>query len=114
MGQVATLKAGDVVVADFPGITGVKRRPAVVVSTDAYHSHRPDVILGAITTNLAAAITPMDYTLNDWAAAGLHHPSVFRSFLVTLPQAQVLAAIGHLSDKDWVAVQGRLQRAIAI
>ena len=34
---MATLKAGDVVVADFPGITGVKRRPAVVVSTDAYH-----------------------------------------------------------------------------
>ncbi len=58
---MATLKAGDVVVADFPGITGVKRRPAVVVSTDADHSHRPDVLLGAITTNLAAAATPMDY-----------------------------------------------------
>jgi mRNA-degrading endonuclease toxin of MazEF toxin-antitoxin module len=114
VGQVATLKAGEVVVADFPGITGVKRRPAVVVSTDAYHSHRSDVILGAIATNLTAATTPMDYTLNDWAAAGLHHPSAFRTFLVTLPQAQVLVAIGHLSDMDWVAVQGRLQRAIAI
>ncbi len=31
---MATLKPGDVVVADFPGITGVKRRPAVVISTD--------------------------------------------------------------------------------
>ena len=62
---MAALKAGDVVVADFPGITAVKRRPAVIVSTDAYHSHRPDFILGAITTNLTAATTPMDYALND-------------------------------------------------
>src|SRR5712692_10123158 len=112
MGQVATLKAGNVVVADFPGITGVKRRPAVVVSTDAYHSHRPDVLLGAITTNLAAATTQMDYALSDWAAAGLRRPSAFRTFLVTLPQAQMLAIIGHLSDADWGAVQDCLQRAI--
>ncbi len=111
---MAALKAGDVVVADFPGVTGIKRRPAVVVSTDAYHSHRPDVLLGAITTNIAAAATPMDFALNDWAAAGLHRPSAFRTFLVTLPQAQVLAAIGQLSNADWAAVQDCLRRAIAI
>ncbi len=28
------LKPGDVVTVEFPGIDGVKRRPAVVVSTD--------------------------------------------------------------------------------
>ncbi len=72
---MTTLKAGDVVVADFPGIMGIKRRPAVVVSTDDYHSHRPDVILGAITTNLAAATTPMDCTLNDWAAEACTAPA---------------------------------------
>ena len=57
---MSILKPGDVVVAYFPGVTGVKRRPAVVVSTDSYHNHRPDVILGAITTNLSAATTPKD------------------------------------------------------
>jgi mRNA-degrading endonuclease toxin of MazEF toxin-antitoxin module len=31
------LKPGDVVVVDFPGVTGIKRRPAVVVSSDVYH-----------------------------------------------------------------------------
>lgn len=102
---MATLKAGDVVVADFPGVTGVKRRPAVVVSTDAYHLHRPDVMLGAITTNLAVAKTPMDFAFNDWAAAGLRRPSAFRTFLVTLPQTQILATIGRVSNADWAAVQ---------
>ena len=33
-----TLKPGDVVIADFPGVTGVKRRPAVVSSTVDYHT----------------------------------------------------------------------------
>lgn len=111
---MATLKAGDVVVADFPGITGVKRRPAVVISSDAYHLHRPDILLGAITTNLAAAKTPMDFALNDWAVAGLRRPSAFRTFLVTLPQGQILAPIGRLSNADWLAVQARLRQAIVV
>ena len=37
-------QAGDVVLVDFVGATGVKRRPAVVVSTDTYHAHRPDAL----------------------------------------------------------------------
>lgn len=111
---MAALKAGDVIVADFPGITGIKRRPAVVVSTAAYHTHRPDVILSAITTNLPAANTPLDYALQDWVAAGLHRASAVRAFLVTLPQSEVLATIGQLSNADWVTVQDRLRRAIAI
>jgi mRNA interferase MazF len=41
---------GDIMTVDFPGATGVKRRPAVVVSSPLYHTHRPDVILGVITS----------------------------------------------------------------
>jgi mRNA interferase MazF len=44
------LSSGDIVVADFPGVQGLKRRPAIVVSSDDYHQSRPDVILGLITT----------------------------------------------------------------
>ncbi len=111
---MATLKPGDVVVADFPGVTGVKRRPAVVVSTENYHTFRPDTILGAITTNLAAATAPTDHSLIDWIGAGLRQQSAFRAFLMTLPQKEILAVIGHLSDADWAAVQGCLRRAIAV
>src|SRR2546421_5729532 len=68
-------KPGDVVIFDFPGATGVKRRPAVVLSSDLYHAHRPDIILGIITSNTTAATTPTDCMLHDWAAAGLRAPS---------------------------------------
>src|SRR5919106_5649110 len=74
---------GDVVTVDFPGATGVKRRPAVVVSSRIYHANRPDVILGVITTQIAGATTPLDYILQDWSAAGLRLPSAFRSYFAT-------------------------------
>jgi len=53
-----TLKSADVIIADFLGVTGVKRRPAVVISTVDYHTTVGDVILGAVTTNLRIATTP--------------------------------------------------------
>lgn len=111
---MATIKTADVVVANFPGITAIKRRPAVVLSTEEYHLHHPDVILGAITTNLAVCITPHDWVLKDWQAAGLRQPSAFRAFLVALPRQNIFAVIGQLSDADWVGVQGCIRRALAV
>lgn len=37
------LDPGDVVVFAFPGAVDNKRRPAVVISTALYQTHRPDV-----------------------------------------------------------------------
>jgi mRNA interferase MazF len=108
------LKPGDVVVVDFPGVTGIKRRPALVLSSDAYHSTRPDAILGLITSQIAGSIGPTDYALVDWAAAGLRVPSLFRSFVVTVPRTVVYQIAGHLSDQDWLAVRAKLGTALAL
>jgi mRNA interferase MazF len=83
------LKPGDVVILNFPGAIGVKRRPAVVLSTDIYHTHRPDVIVGLLTTNIEAATAPTDYVLKDWEAAGLHFPSAFRSYILMARSASM-------------------------
>ena len=107
------VKPGDVVTVDFPGVTGIKRRPAVVVSTDTYHRARPDAILGLLTSQVAAATGPTDCVLQDWQTAGLRRPSAFRAFLATLPTAS-LTTIGHLSEQDWRKVQGCLRVALAV
>ncbi len=106
-------QAGDIVVADFVGATGVKRRPAVVLSSALYHAHHPDVVLGALTTQTSAASTPTGYVLQDWSAAGLHAPSAFRAYMGTYLASAVLV-IGHLSVRDWQAVQARLKLALAV
>lgn len=103
------LNPGDVVTVDFPG---VKRRPAVVVSTADYQRYRPDVILGIITSQVADAVTPMDYVLQDWAAAGLHRVSAFRAFLMTTSAVSV-RQIGRCSVRDWQAIQSCLAKAVA-
>ncbi|OGO40511.1 MAG: transcriptional regulator [Chloroflexi bacterium RBG_16_57_9] len=105
---------GDVVVADFPGITSSKRRPALVISSDSYHAARPDVILGLLTGQVAAATSATDYRLRDWQPAGLRTSTAFRTFLITLPREDVVAIIGRLSDRDWEEIQTRLRLAIAI
>ncbi|MFB2972832.1 type II toxin-antitoxin system PemK/MazF family toxin [Aerosakkonema sp. BLCC-F183] len=103
---------GDVVTVDFPGVTGIKRRPAVVLSSATYNTTRPDVIVGLITTQTDALGTT-DYILQDWATAGLRVASVFRSFIVTLPPSANLVLIGHLSERDWQEVRACLKVALA-
>ncbi|MDQ3649260.1 MAG: type II toxin-antitoxin system PemK/MazF family toxin [Acidobacteriota bacterium] len=106
--MATSYKAGDLVTLDFPGVTGTKRRPAVVLSSAAYHAARPDVIVGLITSQTAGAIAFTDYLLQDWQAAGLRLPSAFRAFLVTIPRTATVARIGRLSDADWQEVRARM------
>lgn len=70
--EMKMIRPGDIVTVDFAGVTGVKRRPAVVVSTVEYHNERPDVILAILTTQTQAATSTLDYILQDWEEAGLH------------------------------------------
>jgi mRNA interferase MazF len=108
------LLPGDVVVADFPGVTGVKRRPALVVSTEVYSRLRPDTILGVLTGKVAKSTAETDYLLTDWDVANLRVPTVFRTFLVTLPSRDIVARIGCLSARDWTAVQKCVRLSIAV
>jgi len=80
--------------------------------TITYHRHRPDVIVGIVTSQIQQATAPTDHLLKDWAEEGLHRPSAFRTFLATLP-ATVAIPIGHCSERDWQGIVGCLKKAIA-
>ena len=107
------LDSGAIVVVDFPGVTGIKRRPAVIVSSTLYHRERPDFILGIVTSQIDSATDASDYLLQDWKAAGLHRASAFRAFLITMPRSAVTAQLGQLSEADWQAVRERIKIALA-
>ena len=106
------LQPGDVVAVDFPGATGMKRRPAVVLSNRAYHAERPDLVLGILTTNVAAATSPFDYLLQDWREAGLNAPSAFRVYL-GMASPSAIRKIGHVSNRDWDQIRDCVRRALA-
>ncbi len=110
---MTSLQMGDLVVIDFPGVQGIKRRPAIVISTALYHQYRPDVSVGVITSQVQHATLPTDYILKDWGKAGLHQPSAFRTFLATLP-ATSATRIGHCSPQDWQGIVACLQKALPL
>lgn len=73
---------GDIVLLPFPftDLSARKVRPTVVLSSASYHATEPDLILGAITTNLTAATASVDYVLVDWQSANLRFPPLSSHF----------------------------------
>jgi mRNA interferase MazF len=110
---MTAIKPGDVVVALFPGAQQTKPRPAIVISTDQYNLARPDVVLALLTTQTPKTFTAFDYWLQDWTAAGLRQPSLFRVYIGMVVGAGAIC-IGHLSDRDWQEVQTRLRLGLAV
>ncbi|GBC98742.1 hypothetical protein HRbin17_01256 [bacterium HR17] len=102
MAKAKGLRRGDGVLVPFPfaDMTSRKVRPSLVVCGETYHSTEPDIIVAAMTSNVAAHQGPTYYTLQDWREARLHVPSVVKSVLATLDPKLVRHCLGRLSDCD--------------
>jgi mRNA interferase MazF len=101
---------GDVIVVPFPFTdqTATKKRPAVVISSDAYHRERPDIILMAITSQARVAPAVGETGVTRWQAAGLLKPSVIKPVLTTIEARLVLRQLGHLLPDDQAALRAAL------
>lgn len=111
-----THQRGDVVLVPVPftNLQHRKVRPAVVLSGPDYHATEPDLILGAITTNLTAAAALVDYPLADWKAANLRFPSAFKPILFTLERSLIVHQVGRLSARDLSEISLRVRLALAL
>ncbi len=101
---------GDVVLVPFPFTdqAGTKKRPAIVVSSQAYHQRRPDLIIMAVTSQIRPAAAFGEVTLAAWRKAGLLQPSVTKPILATIEKGLLLRKLGQLQDADRRAVQAAL------
>ena len=102
---------GDVVLVPFPFTdqTTSKKRPAVVVSSDAYHRDRPDVILMAVTSQVRPAAGVGEATVQRWKEAGLLKPSALKPLLATVEKELVIRKLGKLVDEDRDALRHSLK-----
>jgi len=102
---------GEIVLVPFPFTdqSAVKRRPAVVVSSDRYHRERPDLIIMAVTSRVRPAGAPGEVHVRQWKSAGLLKPSVIKPVITTIERRLVLRVLGRLDGED----QASLRRAIA-
>lgn len=103
-------EAGDIVVVRFPFTNHevAKQRPAVVVSGERYNRERPDVVLLAITSRIRTPLAFGEALIENWQAAGLLKPSVFKPIIFTVEQTLVRKTLGRLTERD----HGVLQQAL--
>ena len=106
---------GDVVLVPFPFTdqTASKKRPAVVVSADAYHRRRPDVIVMAVTSQiLRPAGVPGEVLIGDWQGAGLPKASLIKPVIATIERRLILKKLGVLQGDDVEALRSALQQIL--
>lgn len=106
---------GDVVLVPFPFTDqrSIKKRPALVVSSDAFHAHRSDLILMAVTSRFRN-LRPGDVEIREWTAAGLLKPSRVKPIVTTLEKRLVLRKLGRLAGTDLQALQKSLRIVFAL
>jgi mRNA interferase MazF len=97
---------GDVLLVPFPFTdqSTTKRRPAVVVSSAAYHRERPDLVILAITSQARPGGFG-EAAIAQWKEAGLLRPSVLKPVLATIERGLVLRKLGRLADPDRAALR---------
>jgi mRNA interferase MazF len=99
---MTTYNFGNIVLVPFPFTdqSTVKKRPAVVVSSDAYNRKRPDIIIMAVTSQMRSAAYFGDVAVNQWQQAGLLKPSVIKPIVTTIDKYLVIKTLGQLNKED--------------
>ena len=114
--SIMALRKGDVVLIPFPytDLSATKTRPAVVVSSDLYHSVRSELLLAYLSSRLSNADAELDYVLQDWEEAGLLKPTFMRPKIAAIEPSLIVYRVGALSDRDLLEVNRRLRLALAL
>ena len=113
--DAGSLAFGDIVLVPFPftNQAASKQRPAVVISAVRFNQARPDVIVMAVTSQLAGDARADDVPVSGWAAAGLLKPSAIKPVIATLEKALIIRRLGALDDTDRTALKAALDNLLA-
>ena len=106
---------GDVVLVGFvfADETGVKHRPAVILSSDAYLSERDEAIIAAITSRTGRILVG-DHLINGWQGAGLLFPSVVTTIIRTIKQSMIARKLGAMPIPDIEAIDSKLKLVLGL
>ena len=112
---MTSFKQKDVVLADivFADGGGSKKRPALIVSNDKYHSSRKEILVCAITSNTERTLFG-DTKIEGWREAGLKYPSNTLAIIQTIHAHRINHKLGELPEKDFKSVMSNLGKIITL
>lgn len=98
---MTTYNFGEIVLVPFPFTdqTAIKKRPAIIVSSNGYNTNRPDIIIMAVTSQMRSAEYFGDTIIHQWKKAGLLKPSVIKPIFTTIEKRLVIKTSGALQMK---------------
>jgi mRNA interferase MazF len=115
------LERGHVVNARFPHASGGrgKKRPVVVVQTDAYNKRLRHAVVVQLTTNLDDKAEPACFLIQaasmEGKAAGIVQDSLFSGYLISMMSDDRLQdVIGKLPDEAMRRVDECLRAALIV
>ena len=113
--RTTSFSRGDIVLVNFvfADETGIKTRPALVISSNTYHRGRQEVVLAAITSNTRRLLVG-DTLLGAWREAGLLAPSVVTGVLRTVTQSFLARRLGAIPASDLRGVEQSLRLSLAL
>ena len=115
MQRTTRYNRGDVVLVSFVFTeeTGARRRPAVIVSTEAYNTGRQELVVTAITSNTQRLLVG-DYLIGDWEGAGLLFPSVVTGIIRTVKQSMIIRKLGTVPSGDMRSIEEILKTSLGL
>ncbi|MBZ5617655.1 MAG: type II toxin-antitoxin system PemK/MazF family toxin [Acidobacteriia bacterium] len=119
MGSTTIYERGHVVVVNVPftGQGGAKRRPALVLSADAFHCALPDLIVCPISSQPRFYNRPGggDHPLRHWKSLGLRYPSTARlSNLMAVEKRLIQRALAPLHADDLALIEQGLREVFGL
>jgi mRNA interferase MazF len=102
---------GDIVLVPFPfsDQTGIKKRPAIIVSSAGYQTQRRDIIIMAVTSRIRGTPALGEFEVVEWKKAGLILPSVAKPVLATIEKRLVIKKLGSLRRADRESLEASLR-----
>ncbi len=99
----AVFNPGDVILLSYPfgEGAGVRKRPALVVSSSAFNQQTGELVIAQITSRVSAPARAGDFAIAEWREAKLPRPALVRARLATLARSLVLRRLGSLSEADY-------------
>lgn len=97
----------------FSDESGEKLRPAVVMSSAAYHRSRQETIIAAVTSNVGRRLVG-DYGIEAWSEAGLLRPSTATGVVRTVKSTMIRRRLGKLRPTDLDGVTRGLRVSLGL
>jgi mRNA interferase MazF len=107
-------KKGDVILVPFPfsDQTTAKKRPAVIISSDAYNNTSQDLVIMAITGQTRSRLVIGEFLIEDWQGAGLLKSSAVKSAISTIERRLVMKLLGNFSSRDLATLEKALKELL--